>query len=129
MQTWEEVKISDFGLSRLGTTYAMKTAKKMPIKWMAPESMSSFTFSQKSDVYSYGVLIYEIFSCTEPYEGVSNSQTKRMIIEGKVNQFPDGTPAKLVEFVKEKLWDQNPDSRPDMNGVRLRILLSGFLPL
>ncbi|KAK6735210.1 hypothetical protein RB195_018409 [Necator americanus] len=111
------VKISDFGLSRRGTTYTMKTAKKMPIKWMAPESMSSFTFSQKTDVYSYGVLVFEIFSGVEPYEGVSNSMTKRMIIEGQVNQFPEGTPSKLVEFVKGKMWDHNPDTRLDMTQI------------
>ncbi|ETN83389.1 protein tyrosine kinase, partial [Necator americanus] len=113
------VKISDFGLSRRGTTYTMKTAKKMPIKWMAPESMSSFTFSQKTDVYSYGVLVFEIFSGVEPYEGVSNSMTKRMIIEGQVNQFPEGTPSKLVEFVKGKMWDHNPDTRLDMTQARI----------
>uniref|UniRef100_A0A0K0DJV5 Protein kinase domain-containing protein n=1 Tax=Angiostrongylus cantonensis TaxID=6313 RepID=A0A0K0DJV5_ANGCA len=50
------VKISDFGLSRRGTTYRMKTAKKMAIKWMAPESVSKFTFSLKTDVYSYRVV-------------------------------------------------------------------------
>ncbi|VDM81845.1 unnamed protein product [Strongylus vulgaris] len=89
------VKISDFGLSRRGSTYKMQTAKKMPIKWMAPESMTTFMFSQKTDVYSYGVsffheenilmigvikiLVYEIFSGAEPYEGISNSMTKKMV--------------------------------------------------
>ncbi|KAK6036902.1 hypothetical protein COOONC_25593 [Cooperia oncophora] len=74
-----EVKIGDFGLSRSGTSYRMKAAKKMPIKWMAPETMTNFTFTQKTDVYSYGVLIYEIFSGVEPYEGVTNTQTKKMV--------------------------------------------------
>ncbi|ETN83959.1 SH2 domain protein, partial [Necator americanus] len=50
-----QVKISDFGLSRRGSIYKMKTMQKMPIKYMAPESLSSFLFSQKTDVYSYGV--------------------------------------------------------------------------
>ncbi|KAK5975742.1 Tyrosine-protein kinase Fps85D, partial [Trichostrongylus colubriformis] len=53
--TSKTVKISDFGLARQGTTYAMRTARKMPIKWMAPESIRTFSFSQKSDVYNYGV--------------------------------------------------------------------------
>ncbi|KAK6025866.1 protein tyrosine kinase [Ostertagia ostertagi] len=48
------VKISDFGLSRIGTEYKMKTAKKMPVRWMAPESIVSFIFTRKTDVYSYG---------------------------------------------------------------------------
>ncbi|VDO80316.1 unnamed protein product [Heligmosomoides polygyrus] len=49
------VKISDFGLSRVGTEYKMKTATKMPVRWMAPESILNFMFTRKSDVYSYGV--------------------------------------------------------------------------
>ncbi|VDL63386.1 unnamed protein product [Nippostrongylus brasiliensis] len=49
------VKISEFGLARPGSTYSMKTARKMPIRWMAPESIKTFVFSTKSDVYSYGV--------------------------------------------------------------------------
>ncbi|VDP42946.1 unnamed protein product [Heligmosomoides polygyrus] len=53
--TLKNVKISEFGLSRQGTTYSMRTARKMPIKWMAPESIKSFVFSQKSDAYSFGV--------------------------------------------------------------------------
>ncbi|VDM72697.1 unnamed protein product, partial [Strongylus vulgaris] len=65
------VKISDFGLSRPGTAYKMKSAKKMPVRWMAPESITSFTFSQKSDVYSFGVLIYEIFTAEDPYGDVT----------------------------------------------------------
>ncbi|KAK6055585.1 hypothetical protein COOONC_06910 [Cooperia oncophora] len=95
----------------------MKAAKKMPIKWMAPETMTNFTFTQKTDVYSYGVLIYEIFSGVEPYEGVTNTQTKKMIMNGQVNQFPDGTPSMLVEFVREKIWDPDPDTRLNMTAV------------
>ncbi|ETN85239.1 protein tyrosine kinase [Necator americanus] len=49
------VKISDFGLSRNGVVYKMKSAKKMPVRWMAPESITTYNFSQKSDVYSFGV--------------------------------------------------------------------------
>ncbi|PIO56371.1 protein tyrosine kinase, partial [Teladorsagia circumcincta] len=84
------VKISDFGLSREGTTYRMKTAKRVPLKWMAPETMSNYTFTQKTDVYSYGIM------------------------GGQVNEFPKDTPPKLAIFVKQKLWDPNPETRFDM---------------
>ncbi|KAK6755524.1 hypothetical protein RB195_014104 [Necator americanus] len=73
------VKISDFGLSRRGSIYKMKTMQKMPIKYMAPESLSSFLFSQKTDVYSYGILIYELYSCEEPYQGLSTGEIRSMI--------------------------------------------------
>ncbi|KAK5979615.1 hypothetical protein GCK32_016237, partial [Trichostrongylus colubriformis] len=111
------VKISDFGLSRPGTSYKMKTAQKMPIKWMAPESILTFTFTQKTDVYTFGVLIYEIFAAIGPYDDMRNSVVKRMIVEGKVNKFPDSTPDYIVNFVKEKLWCKDPDKRPDFQSI------------
>ncbi|KAK6052033.1 protein tyrosine kinase [Cooperia oncophora] len=49
------VKISDFGLSKKGTTYKMKAIQKMPIRYMAPESLQEYIFTQKTDVYTYGV--------------------------------------------------------------------------
>ncbi|EYC42750.1 hypothetical protein Y032_0520g2858 [Ancylostoma ceylanicum] len=64
------VKISDFGLSRPGTSYKMKTAQKMPIKWMAPESILTFTFTQKTDVYTFGVSFLRKFEYFCVLEGL-----------------------------------------------------------
>ncbi|EYC42747.1 hypothetical protein Y032_0520g2858 [Ancylostoma ceylanicum] len=65
-----QVKISDFGLSRPGTSYKMKTAQKMPIKWMAPESILTFTFTQKTDVYTFGVSFLRKFEYFCVLEGL-----------------------------------------------------------
>lgn len=75
-----KVKISDFGLSRIGTQYVLKTAMKLPIKWLAPETISTFTFSLKTDVFSFGVLAYEIFANGgEPWDGLSNAEVKALV--------------------------------------------------
>ncbi|KAK6753319.1 hypothetical protein RB195_012738 [Necator americanus] len=111
------VKISDFGLARQGTSYKMKTAQKMPIKWMAPESILTFTFTQKTDVYTFGVLVFEIFAATGPYEDLRNSVVKKMIVDGVVNKFPSSTPDVVVSFVKEKLWCKDPDKRPNFASI------------
>ncbi|KAK6040264.1 hypothetical protein COOONC_22232 [Cooperia oncophora] len=74
------VKLSGFGTARKTGTYTMKTPKKANIRWMAPESVQSFRFTQKSDVYAYGLLIYEIFAVKEPYEGLSNEEAKQLIM-------------------------------------------------
>uniref|UniRef100_A0A0K0DNI3 Protein kinase domain-containing protein n=1 Tax=Angiostrongylus cantonensis TaxID=6313 RepID=A0A0K0DNI3_ANGCA len=72
-----QVKISDFGLSRMGTQYTLKAPMKLPIRWLAPESLETFTFSQKSDVFSFGVLAYEIFSNGgEPWDGMTNAEVR-----------------------------------------------------
>ncbi|EYC37253.1 hypothetical protein Y032_0812g2474 [Ancylostoma ceylanicum] len=109
-----QVKISDFGLSRNGKTYKMKSPKKMPVRWMAPESIVSYTFSQKSDVYSFGVLVYEIFSAQDPYGEVGTAIARRKIIEGVLNTFPSDAPKVLVDLVREKMWIKDPDKRTDM---------------
>ncbi|PIO75988.1 SH2 domain protein [Teladorsagia circumcincta] len=49
------VKIADFGLSKKGTTYKMKAIQKMPVRYMAPESLQQYLFTQKTDVYTYGM--------------------------------------------------------------------------
>ncbi|RCN23847.1 hypothetical protein ANCCAN_30464, partial [Ancylostoma caninum] len=71
----------------------MKSIKKLTIRWMAPETVEMFRFSQKSDVYSYGIR------------------------KGQVNTFPAKTPKKLAEYVKDKMWDRNPSARPNMSTV------------
>ncbi|EPB76371.1 protein tyrosine kinase [Ancylostoma ceylanicum] len=71
------VKISDFGLSRMGVQYQIRTAMKLPIKWLAPETISTFTFSLKTDVFSFGIVVFEIFSDgSEPWEGKTNAEVK-----------------------------------------------------
>ena len=68
------VKISDFGLSRQAKEYKIKTAVKLPIKWLAPETINSFVFTSKTDIYSYGVMVHEIFADgAEPWEKFTNT--------------------------------------------------------
>lgn len=64
------VKISDFGMSKkLSQNYYRKTSKGMlPFKWMAPESLRDAIFTEKSDVWSFGITVWEIFTLGEtPY--------------------------------------------------------------
>uniref|UniRef100_A0A0K0DHH2 Non-specific protein-tyrosine kinase n=1 Tax=Angiostrongylus cantonensis TaxID=6313 RepID=A0A0K0DHH2_ANGCA len=111
------VKISDFGLSRLGVQYKLKTAMKLPIKWLAPETITTFIFSLKTDVFSFGVLVYEIFADgTEPWDGQTNAEVKG-VIGGKCVTFPKSTPEKVKKFFVERVFAMNPEHRATMTEV------------
>ncbi|KAK6725870.1 hypothetical protein RB195_004285 [Necator americanus] len=111
------VKIGGFNLARKTLVYSMKSLRRFPIRWMAPESVQMFRFSQKSDVYAYGVLIYEIFSQCEPYEGRSAQEVKALIKKGKTNVFPAKTPKTLADYVKQQMWEINPNNRSNMKDI------------
>ena len=70
------VKISDFGLSRdiyAADYYRMQTKSLVPLRWMPPESIFFGKFSGESDVWSYGILLWEVYSYgLQPFYGYSN---------------------------------------------------------
>lgn len=78
-------KIADFGLCRL-TDNLLYTARggRLPLRWMAPESLKSFEYTFKSDVWSYGILLWELLSLGEvPYSTVDNKQLLDYIESGQ----------------------------------------------
>ncbi|CAJ0954322.1 unnamed protein product, partial [Mesorhabditis belari] len=91
-------KIADFGLCRL-TDSLLYTARggRLPLKWMAPESLSTFEYSFKSDVWSYGILLWELFSLGEvPFGGV---QTTDLLIYIRAGNRPD-----RPSFCTDEVW-------------------------
>ncbi|PIO74184.1 SH2 domain protein [Teladorsagia circumcincta] len=112
------VKISDFGLSRLGVNYTIRGPRKLPIKWLAPETISTFTFSLKTDVFTYGVMVYEIFTNgNEPWDGYSNAEVKKGLVEGKTLTLPDSCPEEFRNFIKERVYTKDPSARATMSEV------------
>ncbi|GMT04661.1 hypothetical protein PENTCL1PPCAC_26835, partial [Pristionchus entomophagus] len=77
-----ELKISDFGLSHVGDTFHLETMKSVPVKWLAPETLNTGTFSHKTDFWAYGVLLWEVYSrCrTDPFPGLTNAVAKDLRI-------------------------------------------------
>ena len=67
-----------------------------PVRWMAPESLSDGLFGTTSDIWSYGVLLYEIMTFGSfPYQGLSNRQVLNFVKNGEIISLPRGCPPKV----------------------------------
>ncbi|KAM6160458.1 tyrosine-protein kinase SYK [Erethizon dorsatum] len=102
--TQHYAKISDFGLSKaLGADenyYKAQTHGKWPVKWYAPECINYYRFSSKSDVWSFGVLMWEAFSYGQkPYRGMKGSEVTAMLEKGERMGCPPGCPREMYELM------------------------------
>ncbi|XP_043065333.1 vascular endothelial growth factor receptor 1 isoform X13 [Drosophila ficusphila] len=117
------VKICDFGLSR--TMYMDEYHKtgnsKLPVKWLALESLSSKIFSTYSDVWSFGVVLWEMFSLSKvPYPAInSNQELFNKLNDGYRMEKPQFANKVLHEIMLE-CWRKNPESRPLFNELEER---------
>uniref|UniRef100_A0A3Q2UBQ3 Tyrosine-protein kinase receptor n=1 Tax=Fundulus heteroclitus TaxID=8078 RepID=A0A3Q2UBQ3_FUNHE len=109
------VKIGDFGMTRdiYETDYYRKGGKGLlPVRWMSPESLKDGVFTTNSDVWSFGVVLWEIATLAEqPYQGLSNEQVLRFVMEGGLLEKPQNCPDMLFELMR-MCWQFNPKMRP-----------------
>ncbi|XP_021098280.1 vascular endothelial growth factor receptor 3 isoform X2 [Heterocephalus glaber] len=110
------VKICDFGLARdiyKDPDYVRKGSARLPLKWMAPESIFDKVYTTQSDVWSFGVLLWEIFSLgAAPYPGVQiNEDFCQRLKEGTRMRAPElATPA--IRRIMLSCWSGDPKARP-----------------
>uniref|UniRef100_A0A9J7YCI9 non-specific protein-tyrosine kinase n=2 Tax=Cyprinus carpio TaxID=7962 RepID=A0A9J7YCI9_CYPCA len=109
-------KISDFGLSKaLGADdnyYKARTGGKWPLKWYAPECIQFHKFSSKSDVWSFGITMWEAFSYGgKPYKKMKGPEVMSFIDAGNRMDCPAGCPEAMYELMKE-CWTYKHEERP-----------------
>ncbi|XP_014602816.1 PREDICTED: tyrosine-protein kinase Fps85D isoform X1 [Polistes canadensis] len=112
------VKISDFGMSREEEEYIVSDGmKQIPIKWTAPEALNFGKYTSLCDVWSYGVLTWEIFSKGgNPYSGMSNSQAREKIDEGYRMPAPENAPDEIYRLML-RCWEYEPEKRPHFEQI------------
>lgn len=117
----EELKISDFGHAKSMKSYTME-AGKVAVRWMSPESMRCGEYTAKSDVWAYGVLIWEILSLgKEPWPGLSQQEVKdKVLIKKERLEAPEGSPPFLLELMSN-CWKEEPKDRPSFGGILSRL--------
>ncbi|XP_053319588.1 macrophage colony-stimulating factor 1 receptor [Spea bombifrons] len=114
-------KICDFGLARdieNDANYVVKGNARLPVKWMAPESIFDCIYTVQSDVWSYGILLWEIFSLgRSPYPGILiNRKFYKMIKDGYKMDCPEYAPLEIYHIMKA-CWDLEPTQRPTFNQI------------
>ncbi|BFZ01768.1 hypothetical protein BsWGS_04807 [Bradybaena similaris] len=114
------VKIGDFGMTRdiYETDYYRKGGKGMlPVRWMAPESLTDGVFTSMSDVWSYGVVLWEMVTlAAQPYQGLSNEEVVKFVSEDCTMDVPDGCPDKIAHLMRH-CWTRKPKGRPTFKEI------------
>jgi hypothetical protein len=121
-------KVSDFGLSRraFGEIENQTKSDVGPLKWMAPEAIKDRVYSQRSDVWSYGVLCWEIVAREDPYPDMDALQVaSRVVFNGLRLQYPYDTP-EVLKDIMTWCFQTDPSQRPNFKQVSARFRDSGY---
>uniref|UniRef100_A0A1A8BB21 Tyrosine-protein kinase n=1 Tax=Nothobranchius kadleci TaxID=1051664 RepID=A0A1A8BB21_NOTKA len=113
-------KIADFGLARAieDDEYSAREGTKFPIKWTAPEAINYGSFTIKSDMWSFGVLIYEIITYGKiPYPGMTKGEVMSSVQRGYRMPQPDNCPTELYDIMLS-CWKHKPEDRPTFDYVQ-----------
>ncbi|XP_037104361.1 tyrosine-protein kinase Fes/Fps isoform X1 [Syngnathus acus] len=119
------VKISDFGMSRQrddGIYSAEGGLRQIPIKWTAPEALNYGRYTTESDVWSFGVLLWEVFSMgTIPYTSMSNQQVRVEVEKGYRMPAPHDCPLEVSKLMN-CCWQHDPQNRPSFQKLRADLI-------
>lgn len=108
-------KVSDFGLSREASLN--QEGGKFPIKWTSPEALRKAQFSNKSDVWSFGILLWELYSYGRvPYPRVPLADVVQHVEKGYRMERPESCPEYVYNIMKQS-WSEDPADRPTFKTV------------
>ncbi|KAM9495935.1 tyrosine-protein kinase FRK [Clarias gariepinus] len=129
-------KVADFGLARVfkaegdgdyelddddERVYEVKQGTKLPVKWTAPEALHENKFTIKSDVWSFGILLYEIVTFGQtPYPTLTNAQVMQRLRANYRMQCPANCPKRIYDIMME-CWKDSPVDRPTFETLQWKL--------
>ncbi|KAM3857478.1 tyrosine-protein kinase Tec [Diretmus argenteus] len=117
------VKVSDFGMARyvLDDQYTSSSGAKFPVKWSPPEVFNFCKYSSKSDVWSYGVLMWEVFTEGRmPFEQSANHEVVTLVTQGH-RLFRPKLATPTIYDIMQLCWHERPEERPSFSQICLMI--------
>uniref|UniRef100_A0A8C9RLF2 Tyrosine-protein kinase n=2 Tax=Scleropages formosus TaxID=113540 RepID=A0A8C9RLF2_SCLFO len=117
------VKVSDFGMARyvLDDQYTSSSGTKFPVKWSPPEVFNFCKYSSKSDVWSFGVLMWEVFTEGKmPFEQNQNHEVVMMIMQGHRLYRPKKATHNIYNIM-QLCWHEKPKERPSFAQITTMI--------
>ena len=113
----EHAKISDYGLALHKASNAFQSGK-LPTKWTAPEALNDNLFSSKSDMWSFGILLWEIYSFGRfPYPKIRNEDVLEQVEKGYIMDAPEGCDKSIYDVMK-RAWNLDVGKRPSFKEAR-----------
>lgn len=113
----EVVKVADFGVARVQAQSGVMTAETGTYRWMAPEVIEHKPYDHKADIFSFGIVMWELLTGQLPYSSLTPLQAAVGVVQkGLRPPIPNNSHPKLAELL-ERCWQQDPNHRPDFSEI------------